>query len=290
MSKFLSEKKKLIEDVFDKASRESPETSFNGILLHIEQVLKDDFEPLSYKTFENYYKALVENDEDYKIKTSILDNLSRYLGFESFGDYCSGWKSFEYKISQAMSRLVITVINKPIFQIPEFFTKQSNLGILSVLILCGAFAGNKILGEEKDKKVEDTQSIRLVMQDLPKVSNQQEKINYQPVFISSPPLKTEVKTVSKECMYWNGEKYIREYCDAIGRDLIAYSRNIAGMQKIKRPDTLTVENAFGHVWYDKIDNEVTFFNSYGENPENKRTLKKATKHIIIKYGKQEIPE
>ena len=149
MSKFLPERKKLLQEVYEKASGEATETSFNGILLHLEQILKDEFEPLSYKSFENYYKAIVENEEDYNIKRAVLDNLSRYLGYDNFNSYSSEWKTIEHTIQQAISKLVITIINKPVLTMPEFFTKQSNLGIIGILLCGSLFVGNKIHNGEK---------------------------------------------------------------------------------------------------------------------------------------------
>jgi hypothetical protein len=111
-------RKKLLQEVYEKASSEATETSFNGILLHLEQILKDEFEPLSYKSFETYYKTIVENEEDYNIKRSILDNLSRYLGYDNFDSYRSEWKTIEHTIQQAISKLVITIINKPVIKMP----------------------------------------------------------------------------------------------------------------------------------------------------------------------------
>lgn len=60
MSKFLLQKRKLIEDVFEKASSETTESSFSGILKSLERTLLDDFKiTLSYKTFETYYNSLI---------------------------------------------------------------------------------------------------------------------------------------------------------------------------------------------------------------------------------------
>ena len=43
---------------------------------------------LSHKTFETYYKTIVEKEEDYNIKSIILDELSKFLGFEDFKEFC----------------------------------------------------------------------------------------------------------------------------------------------------------------------------------------------------------
>ncbi|WP_175621365.1 hypothetical protein [Chryseobacterium schmidteae] len=261
MSKFLLEKKKLIEDVYEKASKETTETSFSGVLLHLEQVLKDDFESLSYKSFENYYKALVENDEDYKIKPSILDNLSNYLGFESFNDYCSGWKSFEYKIHQALSNLVITVINKPILKMPEFLTKQSSLGIAGFIIVGLFLTGNIYLSNKKN--------------------NQESFSSFG--FLSSVPEK------KKECMYWDKNQYKPAYCDDRDphKDLKPIDTvALKYFKMITRKDTLTVDNAFGKVWYSKSNGNVEFFTMDGIDPQNGKDLRFATEYMIDTYAGQ----
>lgn len=141
MSRFLPQKKKLLEEVFDKASDETAENSFSGILKYLERQLWDEFQIIfSYKTFENYYKTIVENDEDYNIKTSVLDDLSKYLDYNNFKEYCAEWKTFEHKVTERASKVTVHVINKPLLTMPEFLTKQSNLGIIGVLLVGGAFA------------------------------------------------------------------------------------------------------------------------------------------------------
>jgi hypothetical protein len=39
-------------------------------------------------------------------------------------------------------------------------------------------------------------------------------------------------------------------------------------RRITRPDTLNSENSMGRVWYDKSNNHVEFFTSFGRHPEN----------------------
>ncbi len=263
MSKFLPERKKLLEEAFEKASSETAETSFSGILKNLEIVLRDEYKiTLSYKTFENYYKAIVIEEGDYTIKPLILDDLSRYLGFDSFNDYCSGWKSFEYKIAHALSKLVITVINKPIIKVPEFFTKQSNMGILGILLIGGFLAGNKIFAEQKWSDVS------------------QEGINKKPI----PLIRNSLE---KKYMFWNGEKYVGTDSSYInpGIDVIAMDKSLLlHLKKINRPDTLTIENSKGKVWYDKSDNQVEFFTSPGIHPENGKALKDVSETIINNHA------
>lgn len=255
MSKFLSEKKKLLEDVYEQASKEATETSFNGILLHLERVLQDKYEGLSYKTFENYYKAIVEKGEDYNIKRSTLDNLSKYLGYDDFSKYCSEWKTIEYTIQQAVSKIVITIINKPIFTIPDII-KKNGLGILGttfiLLMVTGgvAFSGNKGKG----------------------------------VGIVSDPLPPAVE---KPYMYWDKDRYMATDSSYLGPqiEVIPMEKKIfIYFRRITRPDTLNSENSIGKIWYDKTDNHVEFFTSFGRHPENGKALKDVTEHILGNYA------
>ncbi|WP_146897028.1 hypothetical protein [Chryseobacterium lathyri] len=263
MSKFLSEKKKLLEDVYEKASNEATETSFNGILLHLEQILKDDFEPLSYKSFENYYKAIVEQGEDYNIKRAVLDNLSRYIGYDTFKDYCSEWRTVEYSIQQAISKIVITIINKPILAMPEFM-KQNGFGIMEIALLLCLVTGNIVFSNNKKLKNNSLFPLGLI-------SNVESGID-------------------KKYMYWDGERYVATDSSYIkpGLDVVAMNKHqFQHFKKIMRKDTLTNQNALGRTWYSKYYNEVEFFTDDGIDPDNGRELRKSTSLIIYKYaGKQ----
>jgi predicted HAD superfamily phosphohydrolase YqeG len=89
MSKFLLQKKELLEKVYKKAKNSTTETSFSGILKDLENTLIDEFNiQLSYRTFETYYKSVAENNIDYNIKPLILNDLSKYLGYENFKNFC----------------------------------------------------------------------------------------------------------------------------------------------------------------------------------------------------------
>ncbi|MCT2408431.1 hypothetical protein NZD88_12850 [Chryseobacterium antibioticum] len=260
MSKFLSEKKKLLEDVYEKASNEATETSFNGILLHLEQILKDDFEPLSYKSFENYYKAIVEQGEDYNIKRQVLDNLSRYLGYDTFKDYCSEWRTLEYSIQQAISKIVITIINKPILVMPEFM-KQNGFGIIEMAFLLCLVTGNLVFSN--NKKSSSNSSFLLGL-------------------MSSVQPGTD-----KKYMYWDGERYIATDSSFIrpGLEVKAMDEHLfLHFKKNTRKDTLTVDNALGVTWYSKFYGNVEFFTMDGVDPENGKELRKSTSFILDKYA------
>lgn len=256
MSKFLPEKKRLLEEVYEKASSTTTETSFNGILLHLERTLEDDFEPLSYKSFENYYKTIVENDEDYNIKRPILDNLSRYLEYDNFKEYCAGWKTIEHTIQQAISKIMITIINKPIFTLPKFL-QQNGPGIVEMAFVLLLVSGGVVFSSNK----------------------------------VSPPIGFlsgwGTAAVEKKYMYWDEDRYMATDSSHLGPqiEVMPMERNVFIYQKkITRPDTLSVENAMGKVWYNKSNNQIEFFTSFGKHPENEKTLKSVTPYILDNYA------
>ncbi|MGA9213183.1 hypothetical protein [Kaistella sp.] len=306
MSIFLSAKKRLVFEVFEKAKKETTETAFSAILKDLENTLRDDFRiQLSYKTFETYYKFLVEKNEDYNIKPVILDDLSHYLGEKDFKDFCAKRSladipsnikvningNEEILQTNKISEIIINITNSPIFTLPEFVSKHSqSFGIIGVLLGTGFFLqknnyfNNKI--EESKPKI-DSQIIPIPT----------EKVAQYPIesiqkIVHIPQQPKEVATAKnvlqkkeKECMYWNNEEYIPIYCDEIISDHHVEQRkdDLMKLRKITRPDTLTEQNALGKVWYAKTNKKVEFFTHYGINPTTGKTLKEVSKYILDKY-------
>lgn len=261
MSKFLPQKRRLLEEVFKKASDNTTETSFSGILKSLERDLLDDFRiNLSYRTFETYYKAIVENDGDYNIKPAILNDLSIYLEYDDFKSFCLDWKTIEYTVSQTLSKIVINITNKPIFNLPDVF-KKNGLGILEMVFVLLLVTGGVVFSN--GKKGGDPMPIGLGFLSIGK------------------------SDLEKDYMYWNGERYIATDSSNLGPQLEIvpmHEYNFKYLKKIMRPDTLTVDNAFGKVWYDKSNGGVDFFTSFGINPETGKTLKEATDYMIAQHG------
>lgn len=89
--------------------------------------------------------------------------------------------------------------------------------------------------------------------------------------------------INKECMCWNGIKYIKVDCrdNTQPYQIIGLNEDkLHNFEKIMKPDTLTKADV-GKVWYSKIDNEVEFFTHSGYHPvHSKKSLKAATEHII----------
>lgn len=303
MSEFYFQKKELISQVYEKAKNNTTETSFSGILKDLEFTLLDGFGvPLSYKTFETYYKNLVENNRDYKIKTVVLNDLSKYLGHSSFKEFCNknpvNHQKTKIKVtidgketskdSRSFSDIIINITNSPIFTLPEFITKHSNsFGLVGVFLVAGFIfkKGDLFSGVKEKDKIPMIDSVTVVKNNETKP---------EPVKLVNIPIQnfntTEIRTPEreKECMYWNGENYVEIFCDELieGREIIALNEEKKLMRRITKPDTLTVENAMEKVWYDKSNNKVEFFTHYGIHPENGKTLKKVSPRILENYAKK----
>ncbi|WP_294301011.1 hypothetical protein [uncultured Chryseobacterium sp.] len=256
MSKFLPEKKRLLEEVYEKASNATTDTSFSAILKNLEVVLRDEHRiTLSYKTIENYYKAIVKEESDYPTKHVVLDDLSRYLGYNNFNEYCAEWKTIEHTIQQAISKIIITIINKPIFTMPDFL-KKNGMGIVEMAFVILLVSGGVVFSSGKK----------------------------QALGIAS---LWGTPAIEKPYMYWDKDRYIASDSSYINPqiEVVPMEPNkFVYQKKITRPDTLTIENAVGKVWYDKSNSHVEFFTNYGEHPENGKTLKVATVHIVETYG------
>lgn len=274
MSSYYPHKKLLIDKVFQKAKQNTHESSQSGILKDLENTLRDELNiSLSYKSLETYIKNFLEEDKDYNIPTINLNNLSKYIGFTDFKHFCkkntieespstkvevnvTGEKNENHHISDTESRITINVINKPFFGIPEFMAKQSNMGIIGVIIVLGGFGGYKYL--EPSSK-------------LPK----------------SPSIQSLFGSSNMKCMYWNGDEYIQENCNKITNEINFINLDTLRLNQFKRitnPDTLTL-HSIGKVWYSKYNHKVEFFTLDGKNPNNGKNLRPLTEYILNKYTK-----
>ncbi len=291
MAKFLPQKKKLIEEVFQKASDNTTERSFSGILKSLENTLLEDYKiSLSYNTFKTYYTHLVEKDEDYNIKPMILDDLSIYLGYNNFREYCAEWKTVEYSVHESVSKVVINVINKPLLRMPEFVTRQSGIGALGVLVVGGLFLGKSYWHEESEIAEVSGASPAVELLDsrasVAKPYAIQEKHSGEPKIIAVVDRQVGKPLEKQEYyMYWNGERFIATAEADLGaefRVLPMDERQIRFFKKITKPDTIT-RSSIRKIWYSKKNNVVEFFTADGRNPENDAELHQLSEHIFKKY-------
>lgn len=310
MSEYLLYKKKLIIEVYEKAKKNTLESSFSGILKDLEVTLKEDYNIfISYKTFETYYKTIVQNNLDYKIKPYILDDLSKYLGYGDYKKFCDKKIAAEMSsirvnidgneessISRNISDIIINITNSPIFTFPEFVSKHKNgFGLVGILLVAGIFFNKTDIFSKKENEVSQAQNfISTANSDLHAISEtskKQQENNPKIIFISDKSNDNNSKIVSEpikkmDCMYWNDVEYIPVFCDETLTDFNVIQRNedFLKLKKITRPDTLTTENALWKVWYDKSNNKVEFFTHHGIHPENGKTLRNVTQHILEKYA------
>lgn len=302
MTEILSQKKALLEKVYFSTRNNSLERSLNGISKHIDRKLLDDYKfHLSYKSFETYYKSIVENNRDCTIKLETLNKLSEYIGYKSFKDFCD--KEFKDVIISEKDHPVLEEISSTLSQIKEtisnglsyLMTGKSSFGIFGIIIVAGVFLNKYVYKTETNNN--EISSQKDTFKIVANSKQNEENVVYIPqTLIVNPsresekkqtPVITETKR-KRECMYWNGECYIEVFCDERieGREIIALNEERKLMRKITEADTLTVENALGKVWYDKSNNKVEFFTHYGTHPENGKALKDVSETIIEKYAKK----
>ena len=310
MSKFLSHKKRLISEVFEKAKNETTETSFSGILKDFENTLKDDYRiQLSYKTFETYYRYLVEKNEDYNIKPLILDDLCVYLGQKNFKTFCQktdlGETPSDIKVNingleqvhhtSKISDIIINITNSPVFSIPEFVSKNSqSFGLVGILLVAGfLFQKTDLIEKEKRNEIfTEVNSQKLPTPLEPIARTPPHYIQTIANIPQKPVVNDNVREIIRpremDCMYWNNEEYVPVYCDETvpNHHVEQRKEDLMNLKKITRTDTLNIDNSIGKVWYDKTNNKVEFFTYYGVNPETGKTLKKVTKYILEKYKDQ----
>jgi len=262
------EKKKiLVKTAFEQAEKELSKNGKSPRASYINSLFEEKFGfAKNERTFVRYYTDLVEKNIDYDIDGITLDQLSKYVGYKDYDDFCKNSSltkttgdsttvkvsinDDEESISEKFSKIFITVTNNPIFNIPEFLTKQSNLGIIGAILCGGLFVGNKMYNV--NETTPDKGGIPVTLFD------------------------------SKQCMYWNGKEYVPEDCRQTRNDLIAIdAKKVANFRKITQPDTITSIN---NIWYSKYQNEVEFFTDNGINPENGSDLRPLTYHILEKYA------
>lgn len=275
----MSKKKLLINEVFEQAKRESDKTSKNGLAMYLKVHLETFKLFLDEKTFSRYYDSFVTGiKNETNPDPDTLDKLSQYIGYKNFADFSRTFVKREEEankttvkisvdhdeesLTEKLSKIIINITNEQHFKIPEFI-KKNGLGIMEMALLLVFVTGGVVFPNTKSNSQSTESSFT-----LPFIGKSHQ---------------------DKKYMYWNGERYIATDSSSLGPQLEVIPMNEQPFKYLKlitRPDTLTVENALGKVWYDKSDNNVEFFTSFGKHPENGKALKDATEYIIETYGGQ----
>ena len=94
----------------------------------------------------------------------------------------------------------------------------------------------------------------------------------------------------KECMQWQKDHYERVDCSSEKEGIVATNEVIPidesaiHLRKIDvNKQTLFFKNDKPVVWYNKANGKLSYFNSYGINPETGKPLKPMTDYMIKKY-------
>lgn len=277
----MSKRKQLIHDVFEKIQKTSEKDSKNGWSDDLsDEIEKKTKFKISGKTLSRYYDSYIaETKNETGIETLILNKLSQYLDFDDYENFCT---TIEKKGEDASKTSIkVDVDNNPLsasnlsggltinidntnsntnkndqhFKMPEFI-KQNGMGILEMTLVLFMVTGGVVFS--KDKKP---------VLGIAEIWNN--------------------PATEKPYMYWDKDRYIASDSSYINPqiEVVPMEPNkFVYQKKITRPDTLTIENGDHKVWYDKTNNHVEFFTNYGKHPENGKTLKEATGHIIETYG------
>ncbi|PXW14515.1 hypothetical protein C8D70_107224 [Chryseobacterium sp. CBTAP 102] len=253
-------RKLLIKAAYETAKKElGIETdSYSTVFDFLSQKLEEKFESSKDgRTFVRYYKRLVNENRDYDIDDITLDQLSWYVDYDNFKDFSenytirrdNGETQIEMRIgndeNSFSERLSKIIIN--ITNAPVFNIPQmakNGMGIGAIVLI---------------------------------------------LFASFSSGKGGLKIFEEEnqCMYWDGDEYKLTSCNDKNPKhqlLPVDTVRLKYFKKITRPDTLTVENGLGNSWYTKYDNAVEFFTMDGINPDNGKSLRDASRHMITKYA------
>lgn len=310
----MSEKKLLIYEVFKQGEKESGKDKKNGIALYLWTYFEEHLKfKISDKTLVRYYDAFLRDGKDVNIDTTVLNKMSEYLGFKNFDDFCktetftktnedSSFTSVkvsidehEKSLTEKLSQIVVNITTTPIFKLPEFFTKQSGMGILGVLLIGGIFVGKQfVTGEEKMPKTSNSKKIVGIIDNSALKNDsavyyeaeiEKEKIPAtQIIRIVENAIQKPMERL-EHYMYWNGERFVATAEANLGGQFEVFPMNenqFKYFRKITQPDTITAKS-LKKVWYSKKDNLVEFFTADGKNPENDKELHPLTTYILNKY-------
>lgn len=295
MSKIYQARRLLIEKVFEKGKNTLNTEAKNNIAEHFELELDVNYNyEVSAKTLVRCYDNLhLGKKINYRFKDNLAwDFLSKLIGYKNFDDFYE--KEFNQTLiskngttvlEEILDNLVIIKDNISLV-VHNFSLKKSGFGIVGLVFVLGLVLNkfNFFKGNEKANISNQSDSGFIVK----KNENSHIVIPQQIVYIPQKVKDISSTESKKQCMYWNGEFYVEIFCNELieGKEIIALNEEKKLLRKITRPDTLTVENALGKVWYDKSNNKVEFFTHYGKHPENGKALKDVSETILEKYAKK----
>lgn len=299
-----SEKKLLIKLVFKKAGEESLKTAKSSKASYLSDEANVG---ISTRGLVRYYdEIIIKNNVTYEIDRVSLDKLSEYLGYKDFKDFYEKNKVGEGEPHQEQIETEEPMESQKEANNPQESPSEEKERVKSTQNQPQTFisihqensnhntAKNTAqfetalgMGNTKDAQKKNGSNTLLYMLYFSGVLGillagtavykwpTQEKENL---------IEEKAGIVNIPCALWKNDHYESLPCSKLKpRDeVIYYDEYIRNFKKITRPDTLTMENSRGKVWYDKSNNKFEFFTNYGIHPENGKTLKPVTDRILGK--------
>lgn len=268
----MSKRKLLIHEVFEKIKSKSEKDTKNGWATD----LSDDIERklgfiISVKTLSRYHDSFITGiKEETGIEALILNKLSEYLDYKDFTEFSRTFTKKndevnkttvkisvdkdEESLTEKLSNIIINITNEQNFKMPEFI-KKNGMGIMEIVLLICFTTGTIAFSKNPNNQIHGF---------------------------------TGILESQSQCMYWDKSEYKQVDCqdkNPVYNHKISFDdEKMTYFKRIERKDTLTVENAYGKVWYSKCNGIVEFFTNDGVDPNNGRELRKATEYIIDKYA------
>ncbi|OCA80323.1 hypothetical protein BBH99_04335 [Chryseobacterium contaminans] len=264
----MCEKKRfLIKTVFETAKNVLPRKNKSAVSKYLSLLFEEQYDfSRDDKTYSRFYTYLVQKNKDYNIDDDALYYLSRYIGYDSFDDFCNrvsiegdGKTTFTLSFKDLSDKIQQTIITvTPTVLLPDFMRKNG-LGILEMTLVLFLVTGGVVFSNGKNSK----------------------SFGFMSGW-NSP-------VINKAYMYWDKDRYMATDSSSLGSQVEVVPMNeymFKYFKKITRPDTLTATNSLGKVWYNKSKNHVEFFTSFGRHPENEKTLKEVSERILENYAGQ----
>lgn len=267
----MSKRKLLINEVFKKAKEDSGKTSKNGLASFLWVYFEEHLNfTISERTFVRYYEDYVLGHYERDIEPEKLDKLSEYLDYKDFADFSRTFMKKdneankttvkisvdkdEESLSEKLSNIIINITNEQNFKMPEFM-KKNGMGIMEIAFLICLMTGSVFFSKKPEGRA----------------------LGF-----------TGILPTGVHCMYWDKSEYKPVDCqdkNPMYNHRVPFDyEKMEYFKRIERKDTLTVDNAYGKVWYSKYNGEVEFFTNDGVDPNNGRELRIATEYIIDKYA------
>lgn len=280
----MSKRKQLIQNVFERIKETSEKDTKYGWSDDLADAIEKKIKfKISSRTLSRYYDAYIDGiDEEKGIETLILNRLSQYLGFNDYEDFCTTIEKKGENASKTIVKIGVdnneassisggTGVNISIINTNEVASsgdnerdpgligriKENGLGILEMTFVLLMVTGGVVFSNNKGSVSRGLIS------------------NWDPIAVDKP------------FMYWDGDRYMATDSSSLGPqiDVIPMDKfRFKYFKKITRPDTLNATNSMGKVWYDKTNNNVEFFTSYGKHPVNDKALKNVSEHILYHYA------